>query len=548
MSFFRAAFFSCLISFAFGKSVSLKSPPKWPDAYSVEGILRLPYAEIVEPFEAWFDGKNSRSRIDYYAGIDKTIQRADGKPFGVSYRLCPETTEEQMDISACFAQNGTEDIPVSTQTVLPDLSSFEFSGYKEYSEGRNCSVWVYVKIEGYKKNTYTMYTSGVKFDQPVHYEMMGYDTLFGSHYDQYEMDYMNYSDEAPPSSVFDIMEGEKCTGFPDSGAMSSLQANPMHEFIDFNGHEKVHEMFEHFLSKFPRRYANTVEREEHNKRRDIFRQNLRFINSHNRKHVSFKAGINHLADQSPEEIMGLRGRIYKAEYNGGLPFSSDLTVEDIPDTMDWRLRGAVTPVKDQGVCGSCWSFGTTGTIEGALFLKTNRSVLLSQQNLIDCSWGFGNDGCDGGLESQAYQWIMKHNGIASAETYGQYLAVNGYCHFDYKVGAKLSSYVNVTSGDLNALKIAIFQNGPVSVGIDASHKSFAFYSFGVYYEPKCGNKPQDLDHAVLAVGYGTMNGQAYWLIKNSWSTHWGDTGYVLMSQQDNNCGVATDASYVNIAN
>ncbi|KAK2574376.1 Counting factor associated protein D [Acropora cervicornis] len=499
MSFFRAAFFSCLISFAFGKSVSLKSPPKWPDAYSVEGILRLPYAEIVEPFEAWFDGKNRRSRIDYYA---------DGKPFGVSYRLCPETTEEQMDISACFVQNGTKDTPVSTQT---------FSGYKEYSEGRNCSVWVYVKIEGYKKNTYTMYTSGVKFDQPVHYEMMGYDTLFGSHYDQYEMDYMNYSDEAPPSSVFDIMEGEKCTGFPDSGAMSSLQANPMHEFIGFNGHEKVHEMFEHFLSKFPRRYANTLEREEHNKRRDIFRQNLRFINSHNRKHVSFKAGINHLADRSPEEITGLRGR-------------------------------AVTPVKDQGVCGSCWSFGTTGTIEGALFLKTNQSVLLSQQNLIDCSWGFGNDGCDGGLESQAYQWIMKHNGIASAETYGQYLAVNGYCHFDYTVGAKLSSYVNVTSGDLNALKIAIFQNGPVSVGIDASHRSFAFYSFGVYYEPKCGNKPQDLDHAVLAVGYGTMNGQAYWLIKNSWSTHWGNTGYVLMSQKDNNCGVATDATYVNIAN
>ncbi|XP_015757754.1 PREDICTED: counting factor associated protein D-like [Acropora digitifera] len=366
MAFFRAALiFSCLISFAFGKSVSLKSPPKWPNAYSVEGILRLPYAEIVEPFEAWFDGKNSRSRIDYYAGMDKTIQRADKKPFGVRYRLCPETTEEQMNILACFAQNGTEDAPVSTQTVLPDLSNFEFSGYKECSEGRNCSVWVSVKIEGYKKSTYTMYTSGIKFDQPVHYEIMGND--------QYEMDYMNYSDVAPPSSVFDIMEGKNCTGFPDSGAMSSLQANPMHEFIEFNGHEKVHEIFEQFLLKFPRRYANTLEREEHNKRRDIFRQNLRFINSHNRKHVSFKAGINHLADRLPEEIMRLRGRIYTAEYNGGLPFSSDLTVEDIPDTMDWRLRGAVTPVKDQGRCGSCWSFGTTGTIEGALFLKVGQN-------------------------------------------------------------------------------------------------------------------------------------------------------------------------------
>lgn len=468
-------------------------------------------------------------------------------PYGTSYQLCPVTTETETDVQTCFALNGTGDSPVAVQTVLPDLSKFQFAGYKEYARGQNCSVWVNVVMEGYKKNTYTMYTSVTNPVQPVHYKMMGYDTLLGSHYDEYDLEYEDYSDQMPPSGVFDIMEGMECTGFPGPGAMSSLRANPMQEFIEPNGQEKVHDVFEHFLLKFPQKYANTVNKDEYNRRRDIFRQNLRFINSHNRKHVSFQVGINHLADQSPKEVAVLRGRAYTPGYNGGLPFFSDLTVKDIPDTMDWRLKGAVTPVKDQAICGSCWSFGTTGTIEGALFLKTNKSVLLSQQNLIDCSWGFGNNGCDGGEEFRSYEWIMKHGGIATSDSYGQYLAVNGYCHFDFKVGAKISSYVNVTSGDLNALKIAIFQNGPVSVGIDASHRSFSFYSFGVYYEPLCGSKPEDLDHAVLAVGYGTMNGQAYWLIKNSWSTHWGNIGYVLMSQKDNNCGVATDATYVNIA-
>lgn len=390
-----------------------------------------------------------------------------------------------------------------------------------------------------------MYTSQSKPPNPVRYEMLGYDTLLGSHYDKYLIDYMDYSSQMPPAKVFEI-PGMTCRDFPGPGAMTSLLANPMQEFVEPYGHEKVHELFEHFLIKHPKRYANTVQREEHNKRRNIFRQNLRFINSHNRKHVGFQVAVNHLADRSPEELRLLRGRTHTEGYNGGLPFKPDLsTLKDVPDTMNWRLYGAVTPVKDQGVCGSCWSFGTTGTIEGALFLKTKKLVGLSQQNLIDCSWGYGNNGCDGGEEFRSYQWIMKHGGIATEYSYGQYLAQDGRCHTG-TIGAKIASYVKVTSGDLKALKVAIAQKGPVAVGIDASHRSFAFYSFGVYYEPQCGNSPEDLDHAVLAVGYGTMNGQAYWLVKNSWSTHWGNDGYVLMSQKGNNCGVATDATFVNL--
>ncbi|GCB78232.1 hypothetical protein scyTo_0016802 [Scyliorhinus torazame] len=124
---------------------------------------------------------------------------------------------------------------------------------------------------------------------------------------------------------------------------------------------------------------------------------------------------------------------------------------------------------------------------------------------------------------------------------------NGFCHYNQStLKAKLKSYTNVTSGDREALKMAIFKNGPVAVAIHVSHKSFSFYSRGVYYEQKCGNELKDLNHAVLAVGYGVLAGQPYWLIKNSWSIYWGNAGYILMSMEDNNCGVATDATYVTL--
>merc|ERR1711962_1429291 len=245
------------------------------------------------------------------------------------------------------------------------------------------------------------------------------------------------------------------------------------------------------------------------------------------------------------EMRVLRGRIYDSslKYNGGQPqVYTKQMLTDAPDTLDWRLYGAVTPVKDQSVCGSCWSFGTVGTLEGTLFLQTGNLVRLSQQALVDCSWGFGNNGCDGGEDFRAYQWIMRHGGIPTEDSYGPYLGQDSYCRLDNAdMGLKIKGWVNVTSGSNEALKVAIASRGPVSVAIDASHKSLSFYSHGVYYEPSCSST--DLDHAVLAVGYGTLGGEDYWLVKNSWSTYWGNDGYVLMSRRDNNCGVATTPTY-----
>lgn len=145
-----------------------------------------------------------------------------------------------------------------------------------------------------------------------------------------------------------------------------------------------------------------------------------------------------------------------------------------------------------------WSFGTSETIEGAYFVKHKKLVRLSAQNLVDCSWGFGNNGCDGGEDFRAYDWIIKHGGIATEESYGPYLQADAYCHFNNAtVGAQLYGYVNVTPYDATALKTALVNQGPISVAIDAGHKSFVFYANGVYYSDECGNKPEDLDHVRL---------------------------------------------------
>uniref|UniRef100_A0A672U5H3 Peptidase C1A papain C-terminal domain-containing protein n=1 Tax=Strigops habroptila TaxID=2489341 RepID=A0A672U5H3_STRHB len=265
----------------------------------------------------------------------------------------------------------------------------------------------------------------------------------------------------------------------------------------------------------------------------------RFVHSRNRAALSYMLALNHLADRTPQELAALRGRRRSRAPNNGQRFPTELyTGLILPESLDWRLYGAVTPVKDQAVCGSCWSFATTGAMEGALFLKTGVLTPLSQQVLIDCSWGFGNYACDGGEEWRAYEWIMKHGGIASTESYGPYLG-------QVRVAVPLGRCRDTPFPPIAvALKAALVKHGPVAVNIDASHKSFAFYANGVYEEPRCGEShTMVLDHAVLAVGYGVLHGKSYWLIKNSWSTYWGNDGYILMAMKDNNCGVATAASF-----
>ncbi|XP_038823289.1 cathepsin L.1 [Salvelinus namaycush] len=191
------------------------------------------------------------------------------------------------------------------------------------------------------------------------------------------------------------------------------------------------------------------------------------------------------------------------------------------------------------------SLPQTGSLEGQHYRKTNKLVSLSEQQLVDCSGEFGNMGCMGGLMDQAFEYIksLAPGGLDTEDSYA-YHAEDKKCHYKPdSLGATCTGYVDMTSGDESALQQAVATVGPVSVAIDAAHSSFQLYKSGVYDEPDCSS--DQLDHGVLAVGYGTSDdGQDYWLVKNSWGLDWGDKGYITMSRNKHNqCGIATASSY-----
>nr|BAF94151.1 cathepsin L-like cysteine protease 1 [Plautia stali] len=305
--------------------------------------------------------------------------------------------------------------------------------------------------------------------------------------------------------------------------------------------------FTRFKSQYRKDYpSDSVERY----RKKVYKQNEKFVREHNERYergeVTYKMALNHLADMHPREFMATflgfnRSLRATNKVPEGIPFRHNKDAV-IQKEVDWRQKGAISPVKDQGHCGSCWAFSSTGALEAHTFLKKGRRVSLSEQNLIDCSLNYGNNGCEGGLMEQAFQYVRDNDGIDTEEAY-PYEGEDSECRFKKNnVGATDAGFVTIPSGDEQALMEAVATQGPLSIAIDASNPSFQFYSEGVYYEPECSSA--QLDHGVLLVGYGVEKDQKYWLVKNSWSEQWGENGYIKMARnKDNNCGIATQASF-----
>merc|ERR1712045_518900 len=298
--------------------------------------------------------------------------------------------------------------------------------------------------------------------------------------------------------------------------------------------------WEMFKLKYERNYLSTP---EHDNRKNVFISNLKLIQKHNAEHAlglhTFALGVNKFADLTSEEFVSTYNG-YQAEAFEGLPKVNIESIGDEPESVDWRDEGYVTPVKDQGQCGSCWAFSTTGSMEGALMKANGELVSLSEQNLVDCDPV--DSGCNGGLMENAFAWMMKNGGINTEEDY-PYEARDKSCRFDEnKPTYTISAFHEIKEQDEDDLTEKIATEGPISVAIDAGKFSFQLYHSGVYYEPACSSTR--LNHGVLAFGYGNESGDDFYWVKNSWGTGWGDNGYIKMSRgRNNNCGIATDASW-----
>jgi C1A family cysteine protease len=314
-----------------------------------------------------------------------------------------------------------------------------------------------------------------------------------------------------------------------------------------DGSDYEFERFKYFRSLFLKDYK-TIE-EEVNRFR-IFRENLRIIDSHNLDiGQNFTMGINQFTDLTPEEfkILYVSGLKTKVGSYGCKSFSS--SASGTPSVIDWRTLGAVTSVKDQGQCGSCWTFSATGAIEGAWAISTGKLVDLSEEQLVECATGvsYGSHGCSGGQMEGAFKYVVEHGQCSlSAYPYTSGTGKSGACQKCTSV-AHLSSCSDVKPNDQLSLKAAVAQQ-PVAIAIEADTRYFQSYSSGVLTSSSCGT---NLDHGVLIVGYGEESGQKYWLVKNSWSESWGQNGYVKIGRSESTndagiCGIAMQPSFPSV--
>jgi len=294
----------------------------------------------------------------------------------------------------------------------------------------------------------------------------------------------------------------------------------------------MQEEFVSFVKEFNKVYTS----DELFFRFQTFQDNKNMIDAHNAKGLAWEMGVNQFADLTSQEFATLYLGYKKR--NNDFARSQNLHVapkgQVLFDELDWRTKGAVTPVKDQGQCGSCWAFSTTGSVEGANQIKSGKLQSLSEQQLVDCAGSAGNKGCNGGLMDDAFEYIIKNKGIGSEESY-PYTGRDGKCKQVPSV-ATVSKYTDVKKNDETDLMSAV-NIEPVSVAVDAA--LWSFYRKGVM-SGFCGKM---LDHGVLCIGYGDDGSTPYWLVKNSWGKSWGEEGYIRLVRNKNECGIAEAASY-----
>jgi C1A family cysteine protease len=555
--------------------------PRWPDSYSVTYVFSLPYTAEVQPdavnytvvFHRDNENKNApRVRMDTLDGTNVLIAGND-----VEYELVP-----RLDVQVCRVNKDIEPGEGSSSTTaLPDISEWDFQGNGGFVNGQQTALWQYQQHHASKTVQYNFYVTQKEDGQqhPVRLHMIGNDIFSGAHYDEWVADYVSFTPGKPDPAVFEkpsICDDEEKTVVRKGPSTAGLRLMHITPTVHYRGEHAEYDAFVATGHGRGRVHANL---QEYRHRASLFQKNTAMIAQHNAANKTFTMAMNKFGDWTREEYLAVmlprkHRKITASGANGGtsttkngekisslgadgklgkheIPYSALSDISKIPTSIDWRGTGADTGVKDQANCGSCWAFGAVGAMESAWFHATGQSVKLSEQQVMDCAWGFvpgkeeSASACDGGDAWAGIGHVVDAGGIAKATEY-QYLGQDDYCRENSQSlsgGGKFKGYARVPQYNDTALMEAVYSRGPVAVSLDASQDSFTFYSSGVYYDTNCMWKPEDLDHSQLLVGYGTEEAGDYWIVKNSWSRHWGDNGYVKIARDNHGCGASTDAVY-----
>jgi C1A family cysteine protease len=560
-----------LFRFAKEKEKKKKKKKKKISFFSSQGTFKIPYFKTVVPITAWTDTQQNIQRVEYYNGLDTYLYRYDT---GMTYEVVPVINQYQ-----CMSSNvsggpttfrkrqsdGPQVLP-----LVPDVSSWSYKGpalVHNIDVDQFDTTVTNVTTFGTGVNVYSMFVDS-KTRLPVQLRMQGINFIMGSHPDLYIFDYSQFVTNVS-SSEFDVPSlctsnsndawRQRRSHFRVRAAIGRLAVLvPPTQHAGAQCQHEVHPRFHDYAVTHRKHYASC---DEHEARQSVFLDNLNFIESWNADAShSHTVAVNHLADLTDEEYRALillprDGQARKMHAARATKTHKADSSVGLPRFVDWLAKGVVAPIKDQGACGSCWTFGSQTALEGQAALKNGYHQPLSEQQLVDCAWGyFGNQACDGGFAAGAYQYLIDAGGVATEASYA-YLEQDGWCNAnDHSSGIVVTGYVNIT--DQPSLLQALATVGPIAVAMDASLSSFRFAHHGVYYDPACKNDADSLDHEVSVVqlhcGSGSPlcdgtgpNGpdQDWMLLRNSWSTYWGANGYIKIRTQNNMCGLATSATY-----
>jgi len=544
-----------LACFAVG-ALGAHALPALPLEYSAVILLKLPYIPLEMPLRVSIS--TGAQQIQYYDGLVVETTDAIGTyKFGYnnSERVCmfsPPTSGPTENLGGTVRG-------FTPQSFLPDLKMYTQEA-DELVGGILCQKFSLNTPHGSTHTMddhFTFYWDPVLM-KPVRWRQHARSLPFGSHTDEYSMDFLHFEAGTPAAS--DLALPKLCQEQPTEAHTSSGLLNFLKTAREYEAYLKGH--------------GKSYGLEEHEVRKSTFAKNKLLVEELNQKHAgrtTFKA--NRFMDLTKEEIMSFRGGKNKGssknrrteEHQKYVRSHKTVGTMQLPTHFDWRteMPGSQSPVKDQGVCGSCWAYGGFEPIESILAIHSkNKLVVLPEQFMVDCTWTNNtgssgtNSGCDGGdSDIGVLEIVRKYGGvIPSAQAYGSYLSVNGYCKDinTMEVGAKVTGWVDVAKRNDDQLMHALVTQGPISVGIQVPD-DMLYYDTGVLTSTQCKHNAPDIDHAVVVSGYGTQPGlgtdpdQDYWLIRNSWSTYWGDRGYIKIARGDLDCCVSCEAGYPEIA-